>query len=465
MPFKEISLPATQRKFRALAHIAATTLIPALLLTPMALADPGKPSTDAVVKVACVGDSITAGVGSSSALHSYPGLLAAELGPKYDVENFGESGATLLKKGDSPYWLRPGLDRSKDFQPDVVVIMLGTNDSKPQNWSDMADFKGDYSALVDLYASLPSHPRIYVCTPPPVLKSVYGIREEQVEYEIPIIRQVAAEKNATVIDVYSAMGSDMATSSDGVHPNDSGYVLLATAVYEGLTGAPIIQPFGGTRFYQSTTAWITSRTPGAVVRYTLNGPSPTVGSAIYTRPLVLSTTTIVKAQTFSNDGKALGSVGTATFTLLTEHPAQIVDTSPGLNYSYYEKTLSQISDLTGASPEANGHVDGFSLDAHRRDTNFGFVFTGYIDVPSSGLYSFRTTSDDGSALLIDGEKIVDNDGLHGDSTVTGDVVLAAGKHAIRVDYIQGTGGYDLTVSWKGPEIAQQPIPASVLSHG
>jgi len=462
---KEIVLPMKQHNYHALARItSAALMLTAVLFSLIAHADSPKPTADAIVKIACVGDSITAGVGASSAFHSYPGLLAAELGPRYDVENYGESGATLLKKGDSPYWQRGSLDRSKAFLPDVVIIMLGTNDSKPQNWIYKDEFRDDYTALVDFYASLPSHPRMFVCTPPPVLKSAYGIVEPPVEDEISIIRQVAAAKNATVIDVHTAMGSDITTFIDGVHPNDAGYILLASAVYESLTGAPIIQPFGGDRFYQSTTASISSDVHGAVVHYTLTGADPTDKSAVYTNPLVLNETTTVKAQAYLHGGKAIGSVSTVTFTLLTPLPAQTVDTSPGLNYRYYEASLSQVSDLTGASPVATGQVATFSIDAHKRDTNFGFAFDGYVDVPSEGLYSFSTTSDDGSALIIDGEKIVDNDGLHGDSTVSGDIALSAGKHSIQVYYFQGLGGYDLSVNWIGPGIPQQSIPASALSH-
>src|SRR5512138_1808239 len=84
-------------------------------------------------KIACVGDSITAGYGlSNAAQQSYPAVLQSLLGSKHTVQNFGTSGCTLLKKGDQPYWNDGNFGASDTFKPDVVIIMLGTNDAKPQ---------------------------------------------------------------------------------------------------------------------------------------------------------------------------------------------------------------------------------------------------------------------------------------------------------------------------------------------
>lgn len=85
-----------------------------------------------VVKVACVGDSITEGLCSTEG-QSYPTQLQEILGSDFEVKNFGVSGRTLLKKGDYPYWNESAYTESKNFLPDVVIIMLGTNDTKPQN--------------------------------------------------------------------------------------------------------------------------------------------------------------------------------------------------------------------------------------------------------------------------------------------------------------------------------------------
>src|SRR4051812_11154381 len=87
------------------------------------------------IKVACVGDSITAGAGVQDPGHNaYPVVLQRLLGDKYEVKNFGVSGTTLLKKGDSPYWNQKAFKAATAFAPDIVIIKLGTNDTKAQNW-------------------------------------------------------------------------------------------------------------------------------------------------------------------------------------------------------------------------------------------------------------------------------------------------------------------------------------------
>src|SRR5512145_1305125 len=98
--------------------------------------------------IACVGDSITYGYGLASPnTESYPAVLATLVGSAHRVQNFGVSGATLLKSGDKPYWSEAAFTASTDFAPDVVVVMLGTNDAKPQNWSHEPEFSSDYTEL------------------------------------------------------------------------------------------------------------------------------------------------------------------------------------------------------------------------------------------------------------------------------------------------------------------------------
>src|SRR5210317_670996 len=81
------------------------------------------------IKIACIGNSITYGSGMPDpASMSYPAQLQYWMGKDYKVENFGVSGATLLKKGDKPYWDEPAYKKSLEFKPDIVIIKLGTND-------------------------------------------------------------------------------------------------------------------------------------------------------------------------------------------------------------------------------------------------------------------------------------------------------------------------------------------------
>ena len=129
------------------------------------------------IKVACVGDSITQGAGAKSG-QSYPSQLQALLGDGYQVGNFGVSGRTLLKKGDFPYWKEKKYQAALAMEPAIVIIMLGTNDTKPQNWKHEAEFDADYRELVKSFQSLKSKPKVFVCRPVPVPgKGNFGINE------------------------------------------------------------------------------------------------------------------------------------------------------------------------------------------------------------------------------------------------------------------------------------------------
>lgn len=130
--------------------------------------------------VACSGDSITAGVGASSAETRYVARLQDALGEQVDVQNFGLSGRTMLSApfGDRPYRDAPVFDRATQFVNSAPgdaqvseVIMLGTNDSKPFNWrnedgtTDAERYLEDYRAMVDHFESLDSKLVLYLVKP------------------------------------------------------------------------------------------------------------------------------------------------------------------------------------------------------------------------------------------------------------------------------------------------------------
>ncbi len=192
----------------------------------------------APTRAACIGDSITFGAGTESPrTDSYPARLARMLGPSYSVMNFGVSGTTMLKEGDHPYWKTGQMKKALQSKPDVVVIMLGTNDTKPQNWKFKDRYPPDYTSMIDQFKTLDSHPKIFICLPPVVPKTGnFGINEEGVEEEIPMLRKLAGEEHVTVIDNYTPLKGKDDLLPDNVHPNNEGAGLLAKSVYEGITG-------------------------------------------------------------------------------------------------------------------------------------------------------------------------------------------------------------------------------------
>jgi lysophospholipase L1-like esterase len=188
------------------------------------------------IKVACVGDSITQGAGAKSG-QSYPAQLQALLGDGYKVGNFGVSGRTLLKKGDFPYWKEKKYQDALAMEPAIVVIMLGTNDTKPQNWKFEAEFDADYRELVKSFQSLKSKPKVYVCRPVPVPGTGnYGINEENIQKEIPRVDALAKELGCGVIDMHAALEKTPELLPDRVHPNTAGAGEMAKAAAKAIAG-------------------------------------------------------------------------------------------------------------------------------------------------------------------------------------------------------------------------------------
>ena len=210
------------------------------------------PKPDAV-KVACIGNSITDGHGIDVATQfGYPALLQQMLGDNYWVKNFGVSARTMLNKGDNPYMNEMAWKDAVAFNPDIVIIKLGTNDSKPQNWQYGAEFKNDLKQMIttlrpDLAQPqkrkgkksknvLPAKPQIILCTPIPAFKSTWNINDSIIANSIiPIQQEVAREYGLQVIDLHTLFAdkSDL-VQSDGIHPNEKGVKRMAEIIAETL---------------------------------------------------------------------------------------------------------------------------------------------------------------------------------------------------------------------------------------
>ncbi len=150
---------------------------------------------------------------------------------------------------------------------------------------------------------------------------------------------------------------------------------------------------------------------------------------------------------------------TASFLRNPENPATPVS---GLQYEYYEGAWSNLPDFNALPPVKTGTTPAFDLSPRNQSDNFGFRYRGYVDIPTDGIYTFYTDSDDGSRLYIGPALVVENDGLHGSQERGGAIGLKAGKHAITVAFFERDGGEVLTVSYDGPGIAKQVIPAGKL---
>lgn len=183
------------------------------------------------IKIAFVGNSITQGPGRDNP-DSYPLQVGALLGDAYQVKNFGVSGRTLLRKGDYPYWNEPQFKEAKEFRPDVVVIKLGTNDSKPQNWAHKAEFVKDYLDLIaEFRANMPADGKVYVVMPVPVTRVNFGINPEVMNNEQRLmLMEIVQKSGAEVIDLYTPLMDKPELLPDGVHPNNEGLTIMAQVI-------------------------------------------------------------------------------------------------------------------------------------------------------------------------------------------------------------------------------------------
>lgn len=185
------------------------------------------------VRVACIGNSITEGMALSMPSHtSYPSVLQRLLGSQYHVGNFGISARTLLRKGNLPYTQESVWRDAREFLPNVVVLKLGTNDTKPENWQHGKDFATDLQAMVDTLKALPTHPAIYLCTPIPAFKPTWNMSDSiLVNAIIPAIRKVAKKNKCKVIDLHTGFAAyGRLMNQDGIHPNEEGAAKLAELV-------------------------------------------------------------------------------------------------------------------------------------------------------------------------------------------------------------------------------------------
>lgn len=183
------------------------------------------------IKIACIGDSITFGSGIKNRdINSYPAKLQNKLGDRYFVANFGVNGATLLKKGNKPYWKRKVFEDAKNFNPDIAIIKLGTNDSKSKNWKYRDEFKENYVELITLLRTINPFMDIYLCYPTPSFPGIYGIRNSVIKNEIiPVINSI--DKNVTVIDLHTPFLNKRDFFPDKVHPNKYGAEAISNIVY------------------------------------------------------------------------------------------------------------------------------------------------------------------------------------------------------------------------------------------
>ena len=193
------------------------------------------------IKVACIGNSITYGIGvEPRETMNYPAQLQQMLGEEYEVGNFGNPGATLLFKGHKPYVNLPEWQQALDFAPDIAVIHLGVNDTDPRNWPNYGDsFVTDYCTIIDSLRAVNPKMRILIARLSPLTAKHYRFKSGTRDWRLLIndaIDRIGEAKELEVIDFNAPLLDRQALMRDAVHPDTEGATILARTAYSGITG-------------------------------------------------------------------------------------------------------------------------------------------------------------------------------------------------------------------------------------
>lgn len=219
-------MPLTKTKLLAL--VIALVVVSSLLIV-LFFKNRTNPTISYPIRVACLGDSITEGT-------EYPMDLQVLLGDNYTVGNFGVGDSTVLRRTDKPYIYQIEFQNAVSFKPNIIIIMLGTNDARPDYYTHIDEFMSDYKELVgELEVLGKPKPKILLVIPPPIFNDSLGpTNANLVEGVIPRIQEVAEELNLPLIDVYSALADHADYFWDGVHPNSAGSNVIATQIYSDI---------------------------------------------------------------------------------------------------------------------------------------------------------------------------------------------------------------------------------------
>ena len=198
--------------------------------------------TEDKIKIACVGDSITYGMMVKGWFkNAYPVKLQNMLGEAYTVTNFGMNAHTLQDSGDRPYRKAKVFKQSRDYRPDIVVFMLGTNDCKPENWISKQAVRNELENYLEEYTPA----KIILMTPPDPLErqekgetvTTFNIKKVNIRTIRDLYMEVAEEKKLQLIDLNAVMeGHDEYYASDGIHMNVLGAEEIAKQVAKAIGG-------------------------------------------------------------------------------------------------------------------------------------------------------------------------------------------------------------------------------------
>jgi alpha-L-fucosidase len=221
-----------------------------------------------------------------------------------------------------------------------------------------------------------------------------------------------------------------------------------------------------TVFVGKTTVTLAADSPGCTIRYTVDGTTPGSKSPLYAKPFIVNESCRVRAVAICGGER---STHIASLALTCYQPDQLRPPvargrtgGNGLCVAKYDGGWQTLDQMQIRNPVEIGRCDDFDVGERLHDEHSALAFTGLVDVPEDGVYTFSLTSDDGSRLYVGEQLIVENDGLHPMRERSGRVGLRTGLHPLRVEWFNADAGCGLEVRWQGPNFTHQRLPATAL---
>lgn len=208
---------------------------------------------------------------------------------------------------------------------------------------------------------------------------------------------------------------------------------------------------------------LATTTKGAEIRYTLDGSEPTESSLLYEKPFGLDKTAQIKAKGFKAGYRPSSTLSIKATKAELKASLAANPMQSGTAYKYFEGMYQKVADIEKSPLLKTGVMPQPSIEDAGREDHFGYIFSGLINVPEDGVYTFQTRSDDGSVLYIAHELVVNNDGSHAAIPATGRIALKKGFHPYKLYYFEDYEGEHFSWAWKLPSTEELvPIPAGAL---
>jgi hypothetical protein len=239
---------------------------------------------------------------------------------------------------------------------------------------------------------------------------------------------------------------------------------IAAVVTLGIQGEPIVYRAPeivaeSDIFVRPLSVKIEASSPALEIHFTVDGTEPTEASPRYTKPLEIVRTTTLSARSF-HKGRAVSSVARRWFECVRPLAA-VAQPGAGVSVELYRGDWDRLPDFDNLQPEPRKKlVSDFALGIDEEQEYLGLRFKGVLEAPRDDVYVFALASDDGSDLWIDGQRVIDNDGLHGTVEKRGNIALAKGPHSVQMRWFNKTGGAELELKWAplGGELRRASSP-------